>query len=89
MNKRIRYIKSPTNEGAMVGSKFYKDENGTEFEVGFAPDGDKYVGYVIGNGVLSRFTASSPHKIKLEIKKTLIGLGCKFEVETRKGQNED
>lgn len=83
MNKRIRYTKQP--DGTYKGTKFYKANDGKEYQVDFRLTEGGCVGYVeeVGTSKGVGITASSPHKIKIALKKKLMDLGCEFEPEKR------
>lgn len=91
MNQRIRYIKD-TDPAWMIGNKYYKDQNGSEYQVKFKPSeyGEGYVGHITGDTVDGYIIvlASSAHKIKIELKKVLEQMGCQFEKESRGGKDE-
>jgi hypothetical protein len=84
MNKRIRYIKDIN--GNFISQNYIKNEAGVEYRVGFVA-GSPTKGFVksVGNDTTHiTLEATSPHKIKIKIKKTLAKLGCHFDKEVRK-----
>lgn len=83
MNKRIRYTKQ--TDGTYKGTKFYKANDGKEYQVDFKLTEGGCVGHVEEVGAFNGIgvTATSPHKIKIALKKKLMDLGCEFEAETR------
>lgn len=90
MNQRIRYTKN--TDGTYVSTKYYRSENGKEYIAGYSQEDDHCTGYVlnIAENTSTNLRATSPHKIKIAIKRELERLGCSFSAETRgKKQNED
>lgn len=88
MNKRIRYVKD--SEGNAITANYIKNDGGAEFRAGFIADGKAGFVKSVGNDSTNiSLTATSPHKIKIKIKRTLSKLGCQFEKEQRKPRLTD
>jgi hypothetical protein len=84
MVNRIRYVKD--SNGNFISQNYIKNESGHEFRVGFV-DGSPTKGFVksVGDDTTHiTLEATSPHKIKIKIKRTLTKLGCTFAKEVRK-----
>ena len=82
MQQRIRYIKD--DNGNYVTYNRIKDESGGEYRCGFLSDGKHgFVKSTHDTSVNVPLKASSPHKMKMKIKKTLVKLGCLFKKEER------
>lgn len=83
MNSRIRYIKDIN--GNFISQNYIKNIDGTEFRIGFVV-GVKTSGFIksVENDTIHvTLEATSPHKIKIKLKNTLIKLGCQFAEEKR------
>lgn len=88
MNKRLRYIKDTA--GNSITQNHVKNINGHEFRAGFVAGGKAGFIKSVGDDTTHiQLTATSPHKIKIKIKKALMKLGCVFEKETRKPRKTD
>ncbi len=88
MNKRLRYIKDTS--GNCITQNHIKNVNGHEFRAGYVSGGK--VGFIksVGDDTTNiQLTATSPHKIKIKIKKALSKLGCQFEKEVRQPRIKD
>lgn len=89
MNQRIRYIKNA--EGNMVGNKFFRSKDGTEYFVEWKTLKPGMcagrIASVDGNYETDVY-GSSPHKIKIKLKRALMELGCEFEKEKRELKKE-
>ena len=84
MIKRIKYIKD--SNGNYTSQNYVKNQDNVFLRVGFVP-GVPTKGFVksVDNDTIHiTLTATTPHKIKIKIKKTLAKLGCIFEKEKRK-----
>ena len=87
MNKRIRYIKN--TDGNSITVNYIKNTDGHEFRAGFIASGKAGFIKSVGDDTTHiPFTATSPHKIKIKIKRALIKLGCQFETEVRKPRKD-
>jgi hypothetical protein len=83
MNKRIRYTKD--SNGNVITQNYITNINGVVYRAGYISTGKAgFVKSVDDDTTHIQLTATSPHKIKIKIKKTLEKLGCQFEKELRK-----
>jgi hypothetical protein len=83
MNSRIRYIKDIN--GNFISQNYIKNVDGTQYRIGFVV-GVKTAGFIksVENDTTHiTLEATSPHKIKIKLKKTLVKLGCEFASERR------
>jgi len=88
MNKRIRYTKDTS--GNNITQNYIKNDSGHEYRAGFIASGKAgFIKSVGTDTVHIQLTATSPHKIKIKIKKSLITLGCRFESEVRIAKIKD
>lgn len=88
MNKRIRYVKDQL--GNCITANYIKNDGGAEFRAGFIADGKAGFIKSVGDDTTNiQLSATSPHKIKIKIKRALLRLGCKFEKEQRKPRLTD
>lgn len=88
MLKRIRYVKDAN--GNYVTQSYVKNESGEEFRCGFLASGKHgFVKSVDDENKNVPLEASSPHKMKMKIKRTLNKLGCLFAKEERKKRDID
>jgi len=86
-NKRIRYVKD--SNGNFISQNYVKNDSGHEFRAGFVGGDAKnptkgFVKSVGDDTTHITLEATSHHKIKIKIKRTLSKLGCTFEKEVRK-----
>lgn len=85
--KRIRYIKDSSGNYITQGN--VRSETGQEFRCGFTADGKNGFVKPLDEDIRPvTLQASSPHKMKIKIKKTLAKFGCTFSKEERKKRNE-
>lgn len=88
MNKRIRYIKN--EQGNCITQNHIKNVAGSEYRAGYIAGG--LAGFIksVGDDTTHiQLTATSPHKIKIKIKRALVKLGCQFETEKRQPRIKD
>ena len=81
MNTRIRYSKQ--TDGSLVSMRIIKSENGMEYRSYINPDGVSGKVHEIDTATFYDVKATSPHKVKIALKNTLIKLGCVFKDEER------
>lgn len=82
MSTRIRYVKDA--EGNFLSMQVYKDSQGYEIKTRIGSDG-KSGSVVLASDLtpIVELTATSPHKIKIKLKKAMKQLGVKFDKEKR------
>jgi hypothetical protein len=88
MLKRIRYQKTGDTGYICIGT--IKNVDSHEFIAGYSADGK--IGFIksVGDDTTKiTLQATSPHKVKIKIKKALIKLGCQFDSEKRKPRITD
>jgi intein-encoded DNA endonuclease-like protein len=88
MNKRIRYVKD--SNGNTITQNYIKNVNGSQYRAGFIAGGKAgFVKSVDDDTTHIQLTSTSPHKMKIKIKKTLEKLGCQFDKEIRQPRVTD
>lgn len=80
MNKRIRYVKEA--DGSHKSMQYIVGADGKEYYVKLTGRTGAVVEVATGKYYLVE--ATSPHKVKIALKNTLIALGCVFDKEVRK-----
>ena len=85
MNTRIRYSKLP--DSSLVSMRVIKGKEGKEYRAYILNGGKEGVikDAVNEEIIIDKVFGTSPHKVKIAIKKSLEKLGCKFEKEIRGG----
>jgi hypothetical protein len=86
MSTRIRYIKH--GEGGFVSLRTFKDKDGADLQTRIYADGKSgCVMFAQSEVPIFEVKASSPHKMKIKLKKVLEILGVNFEPEKRNKNN--
>jgi hypothetical protein len=86
MSTRIRYIKH--GEGGFVSLRTFKDKDGADLQTRIYADGKSgCVMFAQSEVPIIEVKASSPHKMKIKLKKVLEVLGVNFEPEKRNKNN--
>lgn len=83
MNTRIRYVN--TSDGSKLSMQVFKDKDGYDIKTKIYADGKS--GAIVFASDLTpivELTATSPHKIKIKLKKAMKQLGVKFDKERRR-----
>jgi len=80
MNCRIRYSKLA--DGSWVSMRVIRGE-GNEYRSYILPDGKSGFVEDLTSKMTTPVVGSSPHKVKIELKKLLKNLGCRFTAESR------
>lgn len=78
-NTRIRYSKNAN--GSLVSMKIYKI-NGKDYRSHLSNETTGFI-HCVNTGERFDVTASSAHKVKIQLKKILVKLGYNFENEER------
>lgn len=87
-NKRIRYVKDTNGNG--ITQNYVKNVNGTEYRAGFISNGKAGFVKSVGDDTTHiQLVSTSPHKMKIKIKKVLQKLGCQFDSEMRAKRLKD
>jgi hypothetical protein len=88
MSTRIRYIKH--GDGGLVSLRTFKDKDGADLQSRIYADGKSgCIMFAQSEVPIIEVKASSPHKVKIKLKKVLEILGVKFESETREKNNKE
>jgi hypothetical protein len=86
MSTRIRYIKH--GEGGFVSLRTFKDKDGADLQTRIYADGKSgCVMFAQSEVPIIEVKASSPHKMKIKLKKVLEVLGVNFKPEKRNKNN--
>lgn len=82
MSTRIRYTNMP--DGTKLSMQVFKDKDGYDIKTKINTDG-KSGAVVFASDLtpLVELVATSPHKIKIKLKKAMKQLGVKFDKERR------
>lgn len=79
MNKRIRYVKEA--DGSLRSMQYITGADGKEYYVKITGTTGAVVEVATNKNYIVE--ATSPHKVKIKLKSTLLALGCVFDKETR------
>jgi hypothetical protein len=82
MNTRIRYVRNP--DGSLTSGQILRGAYESEYRVSIHQDGNTGYIHSIKGHCVAVVNATSPHKVKIKLKKELEKFGVVFEEEKRK-----